>query len=313
VRGGPRLACHDALVSGPSRRTLLLGGAAVVGAAAAGVAAVKTSVLPVPGDGATSPAAADGDVDLRPPAGPAADVRYERFTSARRRADVEWALLTPPDRPARGLPVVLALHGRGQTARRALAIVAMPQFLGAHLRAGGRPFAIAFVDGGADAYWHPRASGEDPLGMVVDELLPRLADVGLRTDRVGAMGWSMGGYGALSMARESARGRLGGLRVDWAAAASPALFGGARATAPGAFDGPADWRRWGDLVTSPGVSGAAVNVSCGTGDPFAGQTRAYRAAVHPEPAGGLGPGRHTGGYWRTLVPGQLAWFAGHLP
>jgi hypothetical protein len=61
------------------------------------------------------------------------------------------------------------------------------------------------------------------------------------------------------------------------------------------------------------VSGAAVDVSCGTGDPFAGQTRAYRAALRPDPAGGLGPGRHTGGYWRTLVPGQLAWFAGHLP
>jgi hypothetical protein len=293
-------------VSRPTRRAALLGSAAVLGATAVGI---ETGVLPA----RVRPDPAPVDVDLRPPAGPAADVRYERFASAHRRASVEWALLTPQNRPARGLPVVLALHGRAQTARSTLRIVAMPQFLGAHVAAGGTPFAIAFVDGGSDGYWHPRASGEDPLGMVVDELMPRLAHKGLQTDRVGAMGWSMGGYGALSMARESASGRLPNVRVDWAAAASPALFGGERATAPGSFDGPADWRRWGDLVSSPGVSGDAVNVSCGTGDPFAGQTRAYRAAVRPEPAGGLGPGRHTGGYWRTLVPGQLAWFSERLP
>jgi putative esterase len=294
---------------------LLGGGAALLGAGAAGVTGVEAGLLPgrFRLDGAVDRALGRGDVDLRPPAGAAADVRYRRFGSARRRASVEWALLTPPGAPARGLPVVLALHGRGQTARGALRVVAMPQFLGAHVTGGGRPYAVAFVDGGSDAYWHPRASGEDPLGMVVHELLPRLADLGLRTDRIGALGWSMGGYGALSMARESARGRLGAVRVTCAAAASPALFGGPTATAPGSFDGPDDWRRWGDLVSSPEVPGDAVNVSCGTSDPFAGQTRRYRAAVHPEPAGGLGPGRHTGGYWRTLLPAQLAWFDRHLP
>jgi hypothetical protein len=299
-------------VSRPSRRAVLVGGAAaLVGATAAGVTGVETGVLP--GRVRLDQALARGDVDLRPPAGPTADVRYATFASARRRATVEWALLTPPGAPARGLPVVVALHGRGQTARGALGVVAMPQFLGAHVLGGGRPYAVIFVDGGSDAYWHPRRSGEDPLGMVAHELLPRLGALGLRTDLIGLLGWSMGGYGALSMARESARGRLGDVTVACAAAASPALFGGASATAPGSFDGPDDWRRWGDLVSSPGVPGDVLHVSCGTSDPFAGQTRRYRAAVHPAPAGGLGAGRHTGGYWRTLLPGQLAWFDRHLP
>ena len=291
---------------------LLGGGALLLGAGGAGVAGVRTGALP--GQGWLDEALGRDDVDLAPPSGEPATVTYRRFRSARRRATVEWALLVPPGTTtARGLPVVLALHGRGQTARSALGIVAMPQFLAAHVAGGGRPYAVAFVDGGSDGYWHPRAVGADPLGMVVHELLPRLADVGLRTDRVGAMGWSMGGYGALSMARESAHGRLGPARVTCAAAASPALFGGPNATSPGSFDGPDDWRRWGDLVSSPGLSGDAVHVSCGRSDPFAGQTRQYRAAVHPEPAGGLGPGAHTGGYWRTLLPSQLAWFDRRLP
>jgi hypothetical protein len=295
-----------------SRRAVLVtGGAAVLGVGAGGLAGVETGLLP--GRVRLDEALGRGDVDLRPPPGPEADVRYHRFRSVRRRVSVEWALLTPRGIPLRGLPVVLALHGRGQSARRALGILAMPRFLGAHVAGGGRAYAMVFVDGGSDGYWHPRASGEDPLGMVVHELAPRLSALGLHTAGLGVLGWSMGGYGALSMARESAAGRLGGLRVACAAASSPALFGGPRATAPGSFDGPDDWRRWGDLVSAPGVDGRTLSVSCGTSDPFADQTRRYRRAVHPEPAGGLGPGRHTGGYWRTLLPAQLAFFDHHLP
>ena len=55
--------------------------------------------------------------------------------------------------------------------------------------------------------------------MVVDELLPLLADHGLRTDAIGLMGWSMGGYGALRLA-----GLLGPGRVRVVVAASPALW-----------------------------------------------------------------------------------------
>ena len=36
--------------------------------------------------------------------------------------------------------------------------------------------------------------------MVLEQLLPRLQEQGLRTDRLAFHGWSMGGYGALRLA-----------------------------------------------------------------------------------------------------------------
>ncbi|WP_091344468.1 hypothetical protein [Micromonospora rhizosphaerae] len=61
------------------------------------------------------------------------------------------------------------------------------------MRDGVAPFALAAPDGG-NGYWHPHAD-DDPLGMLVDEFLPLLAERGLRTDRIAVAGWSMAGTG----------------------------------------------------------------------------------------------------------------------
>jgi S-formylglutathione hydrolase FrmB len=149
--------------------------------------------------------------------------------------------------------------------------------------------------------------------MLVHELVPRLRDEGLRVDRIGVWGWSMGGYGALLLARESARDALGGTRVVAAAAASPALFASAAETTPGAFDGPADFAAWGDLITRPEVSRTtALRVSCGDADPFAEPTRRYRVAVDPTPTGVIGPGCHDLGYWISEAAQALPFLASHL-
>lgn len=243
---------------------------------------------------------------------PARSPVYATFDSRATGGPVTWGLAIPPDARAAGLPVVLVLHGRGRDAHAAFDVLRLHRYLAEHVRAGGAPLAVVSVDGGDSTYWHPRADGDDPLAMITGELLPRLAHLGLGTADVGVMGWSMGGYGALLMARESDAGRLGGLRVAAASAASPALFATYAASAPGAFDSAADWSRWGDLTRHPGVRTVPLQVSCGTGDPFAAQTRAYRARVHPTPAGGMSAGRHEGGYWRSLVPGQLRFLAAHL-
>lgn len=253
-----------------------------------------------------------GDVQVGAPSGPAGDVAYSTFASRARGGPVAWGLSVPPGVSARGLPVVLVLHGRGRDAHAAFDLLAMHRFVAAHVRSGGAPLAVVSVDGGSDTYWHPRESGGDPLVMITDELVPRLADAGLHTASIAVTGWSMGGYGALLMARESSAGRLGGLRVAAASAASPALFATYAASAPGAFDSAADWARWGALARRPGVTGVPLQVSCGTSDPFADQTRVYRSHCRPAPAGGLSAGRHDGGYWRSLVPGQLRFVAGHL-
>lgn len=272
--------------SGPlSRRRLLLGGAGALVIGGAGLLATS---------------------------GPADAIAYATFASRARGGPVTWGLSVPPGVSARGLPVVLVLHGRGRDAHAAFDLLAMHRFVAAHVRSGGAPLAAVSVDGGSDTYWHPREGGDDPLAMITDELVPRLADAGLRTSSIAVTGWSMGGYGALLMARESGAGRLRGLRVAAASAASPALYPSYDASAAGAFDSADDWARWGALARRPGVTGVPLQVSCGTSDPFADQTRVYRSHARPTPAGGLSAGRHEGGYWRSLVPGQLRFLAGHL-
>ena len=292
------------------RRVLSLGAAGVVVLAAGGFGGVESGVLP--GKVALDRRLGLGDVDGPVPSGEVGPVRYDTFDSARRGLPVTWGLALPPGPSVPSdLPMALVLHGRGDDARSALDHLALPSFLADHVRRGGRPLALVSVDGGT-RYWHPRAEGDDPLGMVLHELLPLAKHAGLRTNRIGVLGYSMGGYGALLMARESEARRLDNVHVAAAAASSPALFASAGASAPGAFDDPADWLRWGDLAAHPGVRSTPLTVSCGTSDPFAGTTRAYRSHLPHRPAGGLGTGSHDTGYWRSLLPTQLTFLAAHL-
>lgn len=75
----------------------------------------------------------------------------------------------------------------------------------------------------------------------------------------------------------------------------------------GAFDDAADFARWGGLAARPGIApGVSLDVSCGTDDPFAEQTRRYRRHVTPVPSGGTGTGMSRRRYWRSLAPRRLA-------
>jgi len=292
------------------RRVLSLGAAGVVVLAAGGFGGVESGVLP--GKASLDRRLGLGHVDGPVPSGEVGAVRYDTFESARRGAPVTWGFALPPGtKEPHDLPMVLVLHGRGDDARSAFDHLALPAFLADHVRKGGHPMALVSVDGGT-RYWHPRRDGDDPLAMVLHELLPRAKAAGLKTQRIAVLGYSMGGYGALLLARESEAGRLEGVRVSAAAASSPALFASAGASAPGAFDDPADWDRWGDLAAHPGVRTTPLTVSCGTSDPFAATTRAYRSHVPHPPAGGLGRGGHDTGYWRSRLPAQLAFLAAHL-
>ncbi|WP_432565397.1 alpha/beta hydrolase-fold protein [Kineococcus sp. SYSU DK003] len=288
-----------------TRRGVVLGGAGAVVLGAAGALTVDTPVR-----SALRRELGIGQVEATVPVAGGADPTYATFASAARGRDVTWGWAATGD-PA-DLPVLLVLHGRGTDAHAAFDQLGMHRFLAQHVADGGSPLAVVSVDGG-ETYWHPRRGGDDPLAMLRTELFPRLADTGFATDRWAVAGWSMGGFGALLLAREVAAGRFevdGRLRA--AAAASPALFASAGATSAGAFDDAQDWRNWGDLVSGPGTGDVALSVSCGLDDPFRRQTERYRAACEPEPAGGIGDGAHTTGYWRSLVPGWLAFTADHV-
>ncbi|MEU8341402.1 S-formylglutathione hydrolase FrmB [Actinomadura meyerae] len=294
-----------------TRRALLLGGLAGAGAAAAtggtGYALVENGVLPgkVRLDRALGRC---GDV----PAPPAASVAVQRMAwrSAHRRTAVTATVVPPaPGRSLRGLPVVLALHGSGETGAGLVAHLALDRYLPDAVANGGvPPFALVAVDGGPDTYWHARANGDDPIGMLVDELLPRLRERGARTGRVGVVGWSMGGYGALVLTR-----RLGAARTAAAVASSPALFASyedARSANPRAFDGAADFARNDVFAALDALKGVPLRVDCGASDPFAAMARRLRDRVRP--AGAVAGGCHDAAFWRSRLRAQLAFLGHHL-
>lgn len=198
------------------------------------------------------------------------------------------------------------LHGAGADARAAVSF-GYPQYLAAAVKAGLAPFAAVSVDG-SSTYWHRRADGDDPLGMIVHEILPRLSRCRYDIKKIGLIGWSMGGYGALLLAST-----LGPSRVAAVAASSPAVFGSYAAAVPGAFDGPTDFAA--NDVASPARLGVLrqlpVRIDCGTDDPFAPRASSLRRELG-NPPGAISGGCHDEGTMRRALPAELAFLGQRL-
>jgi len=210
----------------------LLGGAGALAAVATCGALVETEVLPGRSRlrdvlGLTGPEAPIPDVEAGP-------MTTGVFGSAERGGvRTGWAVSYPPgNRDGDALPVLVALHGRGADHRTCFDLLGLDRFLALAVEAGVPPFAVASVDGG-DRYWHERSAGDDGGAMVTEEFLPLLAGRGLRTDRLGLFGWSMGGYGALLLATETPARAV--------AVSSPALWTDPGSSSPGSFDDAADF------------------------------------------------------------------------
>ncbi|KPM54455.1 esterase [Frankia sp. R43] len=229
------------------------------------------------------------------------EVRRTRFASAARGREVGMAVVAP--RVADGLGVCLVLHGRGDDAARAVSLLGLEAQLGTVLAAGAAPFALVTLDGG-ETYWHRRASGDDPETMILDEVLPRLDQLGLRTSRIAVTGWSMGGYGGLLLAHRHPE------RVVAVAASSPAMWHSYGASAPGAFDSKADFAAHPVLGTAP-APGVAYRIDCGESDPFISVSREAAVTLRAQERN-FGPGGHTPSYWRSVTPAQLTFVGAAL-
>ncbi len=249
------------------RRTFIGAGVATATLGVAAVA-VETDVLPgrpqlhvalgLNGPGGAIPSVAPGKVD------------YGSFVS-RERGGVKtgYAVSYPPGDRA-DLPLVLSLHMLGGDHSTAFDdSMRVDRFLAAAVDEGMPPFAIATVDGGR-SYWHERPSGEDAGAMVTNEFLPLLAEQGFDTHRIGLLGWSMGGYGAL---------RLGGLygaeRVAAISVAAPAIWVNGEDASPSGFDSAEEYDDVSVFGRASSLAGIPIRIDCGRGDPFLGGVEAY--------------------------------------
>lgn len=221
-------------------------------------------------------------------------------SAARGGIPTNYAIARPPNTTGPLRPLI-ALHGKGSDAATVMA-GGVEGGLAQAVAAGLPPFAVVAVDGGG-GYWHRRASGEDSGAMVLDELIPMLGTQGLDTSRVGFLGWSMGGYGALLLGS-----RLGPARTAAICAVSPALWLSPGASAPGAFDGANDFAA-NSVFGLPALGSIPIRIDCGYDDPFYAATKAFVAQLPNPPAGGFSPGGHDPAFWSAQLPGELAWIA----
>jgi S-formylglutathione hydrolase FrmB len=302
-----------------SRRRFIGYGLAGVTALAAvgfgGVELISRGDLPGKGeldaiDGACSVPAAD----LASYAPPGPQVSGAFYSRARNRT-VGYTIGYPPGhRPGSKLPLVIMLHGYGGDHTNALSGLSPARALA--LRVGGAPLppmALVTADGGG-GYWNPHP-GDNPQAMLTDELIPMCRRRGLgEAHRVGVMGISMGGYGALLLAEK--RPDL----IGAAAAISPAIwtsYAQARAANAGAYASAADFAA-DDAVTHAAALGRVpVRIAAGFGDPFYPGVQALARAL-PERTGGERPvvsfsnGCHDGSFWIPQEPPSLAFLARHL-
>jgi len=294
----------------------LAGIAALAVAGAAGFELVERGVLPGKSeldqlDGACDVAAPDLATYAEP--GPQYD---GTFHSAARRRTVGYTIAYPPGHgPGDRLPLVIALHGFGRNHTTTLSGMTPAKALA--LRVAGRPLrpmAMVTVDGGG-GYWNPHP-GDNPLAMLTDELIPlcQRKKLGTGKRRIGLLGISMGGYGALLVA-EKHPGLIGA-----AAAISPAIwtsYAQAKAANRGAYASAADFAADDAVTHAAALATVPVRIASGYGDPFYQGVRTLAGTLPKNPGGTpaelyFGNGCHTTPFFTAQEPPSLAFLARHL-
>jgi S-formylglutathione hydrolase FrmB len=171
------------------------------------------------------------------------------------------------------------------------------------------PMAMVTVDGGG-GYWNPHP-GDDPMAMVITELIPLCQRLGLGRPprRIGVMGISMGGYGALVLAEKYPR------LIAAVAAISPAVwtsYAQAKSANSGAYASAAAFDANDCVTHTASLARTHVRVASGYDDPFYAGVQALARAL---PAGAVvdfGKGCHTGPFFLEQEPPSLAFLARHL-
>ncbi|MDX6513332.1 MAG: hypothetical protein QOE36_2836 [Gaiellaceae bacterium] len=232
--------------------------------------------------------------------------QVERFTlqSPLVHRQLHEVVVVPPG-GGRGRPLLVFLHGRSADAGYSLT----QSFFDALRRLGPRAPVVLFPDGGDHSYWHDRRDGRWGSSVLQEAIPAALARTRANRKHVAIGGISMGGFGALDLAR------LAPLRFCAVGAHSPALWSSGGETPAGAFDDAADFARH-DLIgfaRGHALLGVPTWIDVGRDDPFA---RADTALAQELRAHGVHVtfDLHAGGHggWAQRMPRYLRWYAARL-
>lgn len=203
-----------------------------------------------------------------------------------------------------GRPLLVLLHGRGGGPASFLT----GAFAAGLEALGRRAPDVLLANGGNHSYFHNRRSGRWGSYVLQEAIPAALRTTGADRKRIAVGGVSMGGFGALNLARKEPK------RFCAVGAHSPALWESADQTAPGAFDDAADFGR-NDVI------GAArhrlpyrmpVWLDVGTEDPFR-SADTYFAGLLLARRGNVTfhawPGTHGPTYWYRHMRRYLKFYA----
>ncbi|OXM49241.1 alpha/beta hydrolase [Amycolatopsis alba] len=267
-----------------NRRDLLLGAAALGGSAL--LSACGAGKAPLVGPPTVAPPTTPTPLTEA--------VTVQKMRSAARNRDVNLVIIAPDGVSRVGMPVCVALHGRGADARTFLDL-GVQNALNQVVAAGLPAFAVASVDG-AD-YWVDVGKGDDPQRMLSEELPGWLAKRQLRPPSA-MFGISMGGFGTLRYAREHKN-------LKAVAVASAALFvSWPDAKSRKVFADREQWESHEPLLHVGDLPASSTGVWCGNSDPFARADRKLIKALDPAVAR-MTPGEHNEDYWRGIMPEMM--------
>ncbi len=288
------------------RRALAAGVGGAAAVLAAGLELVDHNVLP----GKHYLDAIDGVCDVRTPPErfrPPGPSFTGRFYSRARRREVGYTLAYPPGH-GRGsrLPLGLCLHGNGGNHASGLGGLGLAQALSG---VGLPALALVQADGG-DLYWHPHP-GDDPMRMMLEEVLPMCQRLGLGTEAGGVvtLGTSMGGYGALIFAETHPE------RFGACAAISPAVwttYAQAHHANPAAFTDAREFAAYDAVTHTAALAHVPVRVASGTEDPFHPGVEALVARLPPSAVVELTSGCHDGAFFASQRAASLRFLGAHL-
>jgi S-formylglutathione hydrolase FrmB len=207
----------------------------------------------------------------------------------------------PRDAAPRGRrPLLVLLHWRGGSPD---ALVSGALLAGL-ARLGPRAPVVVMPDGGGGSFFHNRRDGRW-ASYVVREVIPAAARrLGADPSRVAIGGTSMGGFGALDIAR------LWPGRFCAVGAHSPAIFTSARSTMAGSFDSPRDFGRHDLLSLRPSYGRTPVWIDVGSEDRF--RRADVRLASELGLRAHVWPGSHGSEYWRAHMGEYLRFYAAAL-